>query len=43
MKAFLMSLVALVVITVGSNLILKQVGFSSAAAGTSEANVRVFD
>ncbi|WP_255200174.1 MULTISPECIES: hypothetical protein [unclassified Sulfitobacter] len=43
MKAFLISLVALVVITVGANRILQVVGFSSATAATSSQNVRLSD
>lgn len=43
MKAFLIALVALVIITVGANQILQVVGFSSATAGTSSKNVRLSD
>ena len=43
MKAFLLSIVALVVISVGANQILMRSGFSSAEAGTSTANVRLSD
>lgn len=41
MKAFLLALVALVVISVGANQILLRSGFSSAVAGISEGNVRI--
>tara|TARA_R110002072_G_scaffold10544_3_gene49020 strand:+ start:2360 stop:2500 length:141 start_codon:yes stop_codon:yes gene_type:complete len=41
MKAFLLALVALVVISVGANQILLRSGFSSAVAGSSEDNVRI--
>ncbi len=43
MKAFLISLVALVVITVGANQILMRVGPSSAEATISNDNVRLSD
>jgi hypothetical protein len=43
MKAFLISLVALVVITVGANQILTRVGPSSAEATVSNDNVRLSD
>ncbi|PXW66396.1 hypothetical protein C7964_10938 [Loktanella sp. PT4BL] len=43
MKAFLISLVALVVITVGANQILTRVGPSSAEATISNDNVRLSD
>lgn len=43
MKAFALALVALVIITVGSNQILMRSGFSSSAAGTSADNVRLSD
>jgi hypothetical protein len=43
MKAFLISLVALVVITVGANQILMRVGPSSAEASVSNDNVRLSD
>ncbi|WP_286130963.1 hypothetical protein [Loktanella sp. 5RATIMAR09] len=43
MKAFLVSLVALVVITVGANQILIRVGPSSAEATVSNDNVRLSD
>lgn len=43
MKAFLVSLVALVVISVGANQLLLQFGTSSADAGTSAQNVRLSD
>lgn len=41
MKAFFISLVALVVITVGANQILMRVGPSSAEATISDGNVRL--
>lgn len=41
MKPFLLALVALVVISVGANQILQQIGFSSSSAGTSSGNVRL--
>ncbi len=41
MKAFLLALVALVVISLGANQVLLRSGFSSADAGTSEGNVRI--
>jgi len=40
MKAFLLAIVASVVIAIGANQILNSIGFSSAAAGTSTLNVR---
>jgi hypothetical protein len=43
MKPFLLARVALVVIGFGANQILTQIGFSSATAGTSPANVRLSD
>jgi hypothetical protein len=43
MKSFLFALVALVVISVGANQILQQIGFSSSNAGTSSENVRLSD
>lgn len=43
MKAFLISLVALVIITVGANQILMRVGPSSAEATVSNDNVRLSD
>lgn len=43
MKAFILALVALVVISVGANQILGSMGFSSADVGTSPANVRLSD
>lgn len=43
MKPFLLALVALVIISVGANLVLEQIGFSSSAAGTSSGNVRLSD
>lgn len=43
MKAFLISIVALVVVTIGANQILMQIGFSSAEMGTSSENVRLSD
>ncbi len=43
MKAFLISLVALVAITIGANLILTRVNFSSEAATASTGNVRLGD
>ena len=43
MKAFLVSFVALVVITVGANQILTRVGPSSAQATLSQENVRLSD
>jgi hypothetical protein len=43
MKAFVVSLVALVVISVGANQILTRMGPSSAEAAVSEENVRLSD
>lgn len=43
MKAFLLALVALVVITVGANQVLMQSDFSSSAVRTSSENVRLSD
>ncbi|MFX0545541.1 hypothetical protein ACEWPL_008345 [Roseovarius sp. S1116L3] len=43
MKAFLIAMVALVVITIGANLILTQANFSSEAASASSGNVRIED
>jgi hypothetical protein len=43
MKAFVLSIIALVLITVGANQILMQSGFSSAVAGSSSDNVRLSD
>lgn len=43
MKAFLLALVALVVITVGANQILHRIGFSAEAATVSSNNVRLPD
>ncbi|MDB4112246.1 hypothetical protein N9571_06840 [Yoonia sp.] len=43
MKAFLFSLVALIVISVGANQLLVQIGPSSADASTSAQNVRLSD
>jgi hypothetical protein len=43
MKAFLISLVALVVISVGANQLLIQLVPTSAEAGTSVENVRLSD
>jgi hypothetical protein len=43
MKAFLVSLVALVVISVGANQLLMRLAPSSADAGTSVQNVRLSD
>lgn len=43
MKAFMISLVALVIITVGANQILMRVGPSSAEATVSNDNVRLSD
>ena len=43
MKPFLLALVAGIIITVGANLILKQSGFSSANAASSNENVRLPD
>ena len=43
MKAFLLALVALVVITVGANQILHAIGFSSAETTASERGVRLPD
>ena len=43
MKAFFISLVALVVITVGANQILMRLGPSSAEATISDQNVRLSD
>jgi len=43
MKAFVAAIVALGVITVGSQQILMQSGFSTAEEGTSAANVRLSD
>ncbi|SIT88560.1 hypothetical protein SAMN05421665_2743 [Yoonia rosea] len=43
MKAFLISLVALIIITVGANQILMRVGPSSAEATVSNDNVRLSD
>ena len=41
MKAFLVALVALVIITVGANQILKHSSFSAQDASSSPGNVRV--
>ncbi|WP_411892295.1 hypothetical protein [Yoonia sp. SDW83-1] len=41
MRAFLISLVALVVITIGSNQILNWLDFSAEQAAVSEQNVRL--
>lgn len=41
MKAFLLALLALVVISVGANQVLLRSGFSSAAVGISEGSVRI--
>ena len=41
MKAFLLALVALVVISVGANQALTRIGFSSAESGSSATNVRI--
>ncbi|MBB3994912.1 hypothetical protein GGR95_002562 [Sulfitobacter undariae] len=43
MKAFLCAMVGLVVITVGANLVLDQLPFSSADVSESKANVRLDD
>lgn len=43
MKAFLLAVIAVVVITFGSNLILEQIGFSAADVTTSSDNVRLSD
>ena len=43
MKAFLIALVALVVITVGANQILTQSDFSARAVSASSENVRIDD
>tara|TARA_R110002167_G_scaffold366284_2_gene594474 strand:+ start:198975 stop:199106 length:132 start_codon:yes stop_codon:yes gene_type:complete len=43
MKSFLLAVLALIVISFGANLALTNGGFSSANAGTSEANVRLPD
>lgn len=42
MKAFLMAMVAMIVISVGSNIVLKEIGFSSQEQGTGSA-VRLDD
>lgn len=41
MKAFVLSLIAAGVISVGANQALHFIGFSSAASGTSQDNVRI--
>jgi hypothetical protein len=41
MKAFVLSLIAAGVISVGANQVLQVMGFSSAASGTSQNNVRI--
>lgn len=41
MKAFLVAIVALVVISVGANQLLMRSGFSAADMGTSHPNVRL--
>ncbi len=43
MKAFLIALVALVVITIGANQILVQSDFSAGAVSASSGNVRIED
>ena len=43
MKAFLIAIMAMVIITVGADQILETIGFSSAAATTSSENVRLTD
>lgn len=41
MKAFVLAIFAAVVLTIGANLILTNVGFSTANEGTSSSNVRL--
>ncbi|MBB5720402.1 hypothetical protein FHS72_000006 [Loktanella ponticola] len=43
MKAFLIALCALIVITVGANQILMSIGLSAEAVSASSANVRIDD